>query len=86
MFDNLETKKYQNWSDTEKKIAEKACHPFDSVGIMYSKGLIDEDLIIKWRRSIIKVWEIAKPMIKEYQEQREKDFWGDFENLYNKIK
>lgn len=83
----ISEKNFKDWSIEEREEAEKACHPYDLAGIMVSEKLIEEGLIVKkWRYSIIRCWEAAKPMIMEYRKDRGKDFWGDFEWLYERAK
>ncbi len=78
---------FKDWSKEEIEAAEKACHTYDVAGIMVFKKLIEKDLIVnEWRYSIIKCWEVAKPMIIEYRKERGKDYWDDFEWLYERAK
>ena len=76
---------FKDWSKEDIEASEKACHTYDVAGIMVSKKLIEEDLVVnEWRDSIIKCWEAAKPMILEYRKERGEDFWDDFERIYEK--
>lgn len=84
LFGELKSKK--RWSRDDEKIAEKACHPYDSVGQMVTRGLIEEDLVLGWWDSIVKCWEISEKMIMKYRKTRGNDFWGEFEKLYIKAK
>ena len=60
-------KDFKDWSEGEKEAAEKACSTYNVAGIMVVKKLIEKDLVVdEWRDSIIKYWEAAEPMIKEY--------------------
>jgi len=79
-------KKFNDWSKEEIEAAEKVCSTYDVAGIMLSKKLIEKDLLMEWRDSLIKSWEVAKPMIIEYRKTRGKDYWDDFENLYRMAK
>jgi len=80
-------KNFKDWSKEEIEAAEKACESYNFVGVMVSKKLIEKDFIVnKWRDSIIKCWEAAKPMIDEYRRTRGKDYWDDFEKLYEMAK
>ncbi len=78
--------KFNDWSKEEIEAAEKACSTYDVAGIMLSKKLIEKDLLMEWRDSIIKSWEAAEPMIIEYRKSRGKDYWDDFEKLYRTAK
>ena len=78
---------FTKWTEKEIDNAAKACSTFDTVGIMVSNGIIDHKMVTReWRYSIIECWEHAQPMIAAYRKQRGKDFWDDFEGLYNKAK
>ena len=79
-------KKFNDWSKEEIEAAEKACSTYDVAGIMLSKKLIEKDLLMEWRDSIIKSWEAAEPMVIEYRKSRGKDYWDDFEKLYRMAK
>jgi len=80
-------KGFKDWSREEIEAAEKACETYNFVGIMVSKKLIEEDFIAnEWRDSIIKCWKAAKPMIVEYRRTRGKDYWDNFEKLYELAK
>lgn len=79
-------KGFNNLSEEDKKAAEKACSTYELAGIMTTKKLIDKDLILKWRDSIIKCWEAAKPMVIEYRKSRGRDYCDSFEKLYEMAK
>ena len=87
LIDELSKKDYKDWSKDEIKQAEKACHTYNTAGIIDAKNFIEKDFIAqKNRDSIIKCWEAAKPMIEKYREERGGDFWYDSEGLYKKAK
>ncbi len=80
-------KDYKDWSKEEIEAAEKASHTYDVAGVMVFRKLIEKQLVVdEWRYSIIKCWEAAEPMIKGYQKERGKDFWHNFEKLYEEAK
>jgi hypothetical protein len=80
-------KEYKDWSKEETEAAEKASHTYDVAGVMVFRKLIEKELVVdEWRRSVIKCWEAAQPMIKGYQKERGKDFWHNFEKLYDEAK
>jgi len=80
-------KEFEDWSKEEIEEAEKVCSTYDVAGIAVSKNLIEGDLVVnEWRDSLIKCWEAASPMIMEYRKKRGKDFWDDFEKLYEMAK
>jgi len=80
-------KDYKDWSKEETEAAEKVSHTYDVAGVMVFRKLIEKELVVdEWRRSIIKCWKAAEPMIKGYQKERGKDFWHNFEKLYEEAK
>jgi len=83
----LSGKDFKDWSQEEIGQAEKACSTYDVAGIAVCKNLIEKDLVVdEWRDSLIKCWEAAKPLIMKYRKTRGKDFWNDFEELYEAAK
>ena len=84
--EELANKEFKNWSKDEKKQAERACHTYDTAGLMSSKKHIDSKLVVEWHDSIVKCWEAAYPMIMEYRKARSEDFWHNFEELYKMAK
>jgi len=78
---------FGSWSEDEIRQAEKACHTYDTTGMMDAKKFIEKDFIAKENRnSIAQCWQAAKPMIDEYRKKRGKDFWHNFEDLYEKAR
>ena len=78
---------FNTWTGKEKDEAEIACKSYDVVGIMVQNKMIPQKMVIKeWRRSIIKSYEHARPMIEDYRKDRGDDFWKNFEWLYDKAK
>ncbi len=87
LIEELSEKEFKNWSEDERKQAEKPCHTYNFAGIMDAQKFVEKDFIAKkWRNSVIRCWEAARPMIEEYRVDRGSDFWEDFEALYNKAK
>ena len=84
LIEDLSKKKdFGSWSKDEIRQAEKACHTYDSAGIMDAKEFIGKHFIAKENHnSIAQCWEAAKPMIEKYRNKRGKDFWANFEELY----
>jgi hypothetical protein len=82
LLEKLSKKEFKEWTDDERKQADKACQAYDIVGMMSSKKHIDSKLAAEWHNSIIKCWKAAEPMIMQYRKKRGKDFWHDFETLY----
>lgn len=79
----LSEKNFKEWSKKEIEASEKACERYNFAGIMVSKKLIEKDFIVnEWRDSIIRCWEVAKPMIVEYRKSRGKEYWYNFDKLY----
>ena len=76
------------WSKQDIKQAEIVCHTFDLAGVMLINRLIKEKLVINtWRRSIVKLWVVAYPMIDHYRKTRNApNLWEGFELVYNKAK
>ncbi len=84
LIEKVAKKEYKDWSLDERKQSERVCHTYDTAGIMSSKKHIDGKLVVaNWHDSITKCWEAAKPMIMEHRKERGKDFWDNFEELYN---
>lgn len=80
-------KDYQEWDEKEKKQVEIACHAYNFAGLMEEQGLIKKDFVAtNWRRSIVKCWESAQPMIEKYKKEREKDYLDHFKMLYERAK
>ena len=78
-------KKLDDWTEEEKKAAEKVCSTYDTVGLMVYKGLVKPDMVAhEWRDSIVKCWEAAHPMISKYSDERGRDYWDDFKRLYER--
>ena len=88
LMEELSKKDFTDWSKDEIKQAEKACHTYDSAGIMWLRKYIDRKLDVakEWHDSIVKCWEAACPMITKYRGERGDDFWYYFEELYKKAK
>ncbi len=87
LIEELSKKDFKNWSKDERRQAEKACHTYNTAGVMAARNLPEKDFIAKKNRSsIIKCWRAAQPMIKEYRKERGEDFWEDFEELYKGAK
>ena len=83
----LSGKNFKKWTHKEIEASEKACERYNFAGIMVSKKLIEKDYIVnEWRDSIIRCWEAAKPMIVEYRKSRGKEYWYNFDKLYQMAK
>lgn len=84
-----ETKRndFSQWTESETKDAEIACHTYNAAGVLTKLKLVSDDHIIQhWLYSIIDCWEVAQPMIQYYKNVRGVDYWSDFESLYLKAK
>jgi len=87
LITELEKKNFKHWFKEEKEKAAPACASYDVVGAMVRKRLINKFFVVdKWRNSIIRCWEVAEPMVKEYRRDRGDDFWDDFERIYKMAK
>lgn len=84
---NIETNDLNKWTTKERDDAEFACSTYDAVGILLQKKVIEHEMVTKeWQYSIISCWDKAKPLIDELRDKRGKDYWNDFEWLYNEAK
>lgn len=87
LLSSLREKKFEEWTPEEIQVAELVCCRYDIVGIMVDNKLIKKKLIIQeWWRSIIVSWESAQPLISKYKNERGRDFWNNFENLYKEAR
>jgi len=76
----LAEKELSKWTEQEIFEAEKACHTYDSIGIMIHNHLLPLNIIVSWRYSVVQSWNIASPLVEKYREDRSApDFWDDFE-------
>lgn len=87
LMENIVKKEnFRDWTKEDIEKAEKVCTSYNFAGEMVPK-FIDKDMVVPGRwDSIIKCYEAAQPMIKEYKSQRQKDFWTDFDRLYKMAK
>ena len=53
---------------------------------MVDKKIVEKEFAMEWRYSIVRSWESARPLIMKYRETRGKDYWNDFEDIYNMAK
>lgn len=76
-------KQIDKWSKKEIEQAEMVCHTYDSVAQMVRHKLLRRKIIIEsWGASIVKSWEILKPLVLKYRDNwNEPERWDDFEWL-----
>ncbi len=87
VFEELEGKKFDDWTKADKNNAEIVCHTFDSVAAICRCELLEWKFIITNRSyTILKAWKILEPLVKEYQRDRDPRFWSDFKTLAEKAK
>jgi hypothetical protein len=62
----------KDWSYTQRRAAEVACHHYDVGAILWKEGLIPVEYLWHWRRSILAVYEKSRPLIDEYRKSRDR--------------
>ena len=78
---------YKGWDIKMKDRAERVCAYYDIVGILIENEVIPPNIIEDhWGDSIIKCYEAAGELIKEYRQQRGDDFWNNLDRLYERTK
>ena len=84
----LSKKEYKDWTDEDKKIAEKVCHNYDSAGIIVRNKMLPTKIVAdSWGDSLRRCWSILHPLVRDYRTTRNSDeFWDDFEWLAKKAK
>ena len=80
-------KKIEHWEQDEILAVEKVCHTYDTVGIMWREKILPEKILVGWGISIVRSWDIAKPLVIKYRKERPHPrLWENFENLADKMK
>ncbi|MBU1628306.1 hypothetical protein KKB18_13135 [bacterium] len=91
VFDELDPDKLKfiDWKNKkeDKEKAEEVCYSYNSVGtICRNKYFPVEEIAKIWNDSLIKSWNILKPLVEEYRNTRGKNYWEDFEWLAKQAK
>lgn len=78
-----EGKQPPEWSDCDRRQAEVVCHTYDTVAIMIRNDLLKESMILdNWGHSIVRTWDIVKPLVLQYRTERNASrIWDDYEWL-----
>jgi hypothetical protein len=68
-----------SWTNDEILAAEKVCHTFDTVARLVHFSMCPKDLIIDDAGdSLRKTWAVLEPFVRDYQDQRGKNYWDDY--------
>jgi hypothetical protein len=83
VFTELENKPFENWSKDERRVAEKVCHTYDTVGQMVRHGMLPKKFIVdSWGPSLRRSLPILYPLIASLRTQLNADeVWDDFQWL-----
>jgi len=82
-FELGETKRFEQWTDEEKKIVDMVCHNYDIVGMIAAWGMLPKEIIVdSWCDSIRRLWAICEPRVEEQRKRRKAlELWDDFQWL-----
>lgn len=79
--------KYKDLPGDLRAAFEDCCRRYDCVAILGQNRMLPHLIIAReWGYSIIRSYEICKPFIRHYQEERGTMFWNNFEQLYRVAK
>jgi hypothetical protein len=85
---NLDGRPLSNWTDDERRSAERACSAWDAVAILLRHDSMQEAaqiVLSTWKTSIAPCYTVAsKELLGTLRTMRGTDFWDDFEWLAQK--
>ena len=83
----LNKKPYKDWSDPEKKVADKVARVFDILGVLDSTHSIDRSFVDRFYAiPAVEVWDIVQPHVRHEQEERGAFYLWEFEQLAKRLK
>ncbi len=86
VFETLGKKKFEEWTNEEKKKGELVCHKFDTLGAMVANKLITKGMALHWKYTLSQTWDILKPLVYEYRTKRGNNYWDDYESIAEEAK
>ena len=88
VFKKLKEKPLENWTEEERKTAEKVCHTYDAVGIMVRHKLLPREIVIdSWGNSLLHSWDILAPLVENYRQEFDAiETWDDYQWLASEAK
>lgn len=71
--------------ENEYGAASKACHTYDTLGILVKHNLVPIQLAAHWSSSIIRIWRKSQPMISERRGRAGQKEWCALEWLVSEL-
>ena len=77
---------FSEWSEEEKRCADKVCATYDIAAILIRMGFADKKIFTdNWGTSIRKCYLALEQRIKYRRSTSDQRYWDDFEWLYNQV-